>query len=230
MPPRTKTPLEINYQGKIIIYEGGKAKVINATWNQLTVIFQEKGKYHGKIKNTTKRNVELLDIRKQPKKYPFSAKEEQLENNLQAFQQAPWTLTNRLNVINHFESLEGNEFHRHQYNRLLLKLKKEHYHAAFKNLQEEFNKSPEDEDLFHLLKSYLTVIKNLGIHKEEYQKLILQITEKYYSSTLEDILGKLKRSPKQRETNTKKFYEILWLAKDIGMDTSHYEKILEKVS
>lgn len=80
---------KINYQGKIVISEKKKAKVIKETWDELTIVFQEKGKYQGKVATVKKGEVSLLDKRKHPEKYPLSAEEKNLEEFLAYLQKKP---------------------------------------------------------------------------------------------------------------------------------------------
>lgn len=81
---------KINYQGKIVISEKKKAKVIKETWDELTIVFQEKGKYQGKVATVKKGEVSLLDKRKHPEKYPLSAEEKKIEEFLAYLQKKTW--------------------------------------------------------------------------------------------------------------------------------------------
>ncbi len=65
----------IDYQGKIVISGGRKAKVVNEIRNKLEIVFQENGKYQGNVATVRKGEVTLLDKRKHPEKYPLSAEE-----------------------------------------------------------------------------------------------------------------------------------------------------------
>lgn len=79
----------MNYLGKIVISRGRKAKVVNEIQNELEIVFQENGKYQGTIVILRKREVSLLDKRKNPEKHPLSAEEKKIEENLQYLQEIP---------------------------------------------------------------------------------------------------------------------------------------------
>jgi hypothetical protein len=89
MNTQNKNQENINYLGKIVISGGRKAKVINEIQNELEIVFQENGKYQGTIVILRKREVSLLDKRKNPEKHPLSAEEKKIERYLNDLSRQP---------------------------------------------------------------------------------------------------------------------------------------------
>lgn len=214
---------KINYQGKIVISEKRKAKVLKDAQNELTIIFQENGKYQGKVATVKKGEVSLLDKRKHPEKYFLKTNKkvnkkrgDKKENNelpqntprwrkiellLEAFEKNPKNPDYPLLLLFEKKTLEivVNQFPNSRVINLLAKVTEKYYLAWFEYDLNELEKDPTNMKNINYFKERVKEAKEesiVTIDTKQYEDRLPQNSkELYYLAQLKDFLEAFEKNP-----------------------------------
>lgn len=115
-----------------------------------------------------------------------------------------------------------------KYKDLLPEIREKHYVAKIEEEIQDVYKNPLDDISFSWLESYIREAKELWIDISKYKEKFVNIAEKHYSASLEDLIITLQKKP----GNALYFSEMnkkLESAKKNWIDVSKYEKLFPEI-